>query len=244
MKTTFTLFTFLALSLFNMDASAAVGSRLHLDLFNDGNYVVVVDGVRYGNVGPKLNVNNLRAGTHQIKIVEVFGQRRGRRGARGREVLYNGSINIPFSSAVFARLTNLNRLRVVEVQRLAIQNPRRPQARQRGRRGGNVNAFSATKMQMRAAAFDRDKVAIASNFVATSRPTSNEVAQLMRMMSFDKSKLKLAKYAYPFVIDKANYQSVSRTFTFDSSVRELNRFLVQQRNTRPPVRRRAPTRRR
>ncbi|MBO6518264.1 MAG: DUF4476 domain-containing protein [Bacteroidia bacterium] len=250
MKTTFTLFTFLALSLFSDSARAAIGSKLHLNLFNDGNFVVVVDGIRYTNVRGDLDVFNLRAGTHHVKIVEVFG-RQGR-GNRGREVLYNGSINIPFRSAVFARLTNNLRLRVTEVRRLNPQRtrydrrayPQRrydPPSRRRGynRRynGGYQNVFATTKMQMRAASFDRDKLAIAKQFARTSNPTSAEIAQLTRMLSFDRSKVQLAKFAYPFTVDQHNYGLVSDSFTFDSSVRELNRFIARSANN-PPQRRR------
>ena len=248
MKTTFTLFTFLTLSLFSLDAQAAFGSKLHLNLFNDGNFVVVVDGIRYTDVRGGLDVHGLRAGTHHIRVVEVFGQR-GRQGRhqRGREVLYDGSINIPFRSAVFARLTNNMRLRVTQVQRLPQQGRYRnhPNRGQRGPNYGygnrgngyNYNAFHHVKRQMRNTAFDRNKMIIAKQFIRTSQPTSQEVGQLMRLMSFDRSRLQLAKFAYPFVVDQQNFWNVSRQFDFDSSVRELDRFLGNQFNPQPRRRR-------
>lgn len=239
MKTTFTLLTVLTLSIFGIDAKAAVSSKLHLNLFNDGQFVVVVDGIRYNNVGPSLSITNLRAGTHQVKIVEVFGRRGGNRGNRsGREVLYNGSINIPFQSAVFARLTNNYNLRVTEIKRLAPPVRQRPVYRDNRRRNaptygnrggyGGYNAFIATKQQMRRASFDRNKLAIAKQFVRSSRPTSAEVSQLMNLMAFDKTKLELAKFSYGFVIDPYNFRQVRRSLTFDSSVRQLDRFIANQ----------------
>ena len=234
------------MGLWQTEARAAVASKLHLNLFNDGNFVVVVDGIRYTNVTGRLDVHNLRAGTHNIRIVEVFGRNgrgRGHGHARGREVLYNGSINIPFRSAVFARLTPNMTLRISEVQQLPGRVRSQPQQRRgnynnRGRSyGRSANAFATTKMQMRAASFDRNKVLIAKNYAATARPTSAQISQLMSMLAFDRSKLELAKYAYPYVIDQHNFRrSVVNRFTFDSSVREFDRFLSRHRNV--PTRRR------
>ncbi len=90
---------------------------------------------------------------------------------------------------------------------------------------------------MRNTAFDRNKMIIAKQFIRTSQPTSQEVGQLMRLMSFDRSRLQLAKFAYPFVVDQQNFWNVSRQFDFDSSVRELDRFLGNQFNPQPRRRR-------
>lgn len=239
MKTTFTLLTVLTLSIFGIDAQAAVSSKLHLNLFNDGQFVVVVDGIRYADVGGTLAINNLRAGTHQVKIVEIFGrQGRGRGNNSGREVLYNGSLNIPFQSAVFARLTDRNNLRVTEIKRLSppvrqqpvYRDNQRRNAPTYGNRGGNrgYNAFISTKQQMKRTSFDRNKLTIAKQFVRSSRPTSAEISQLMNLMAFDKTKLELAKFSYGFVVDRHNFRQVRRSLTFDSSVRQLDRFIANQ----------------
>ena len=236
MKTTFTLLTVLTLSIFGMDAQARVSSKLHLNLFNDGQFVVVVDGIRYADVGGTLAINNLNAGTHQIKIVEVYGRRGRGQGRSGREVLYHGSVNIPFRSAVFAHLTKNYNLRISEVRRL--NPPQRPvyrdnsrrQAPRYGNRANGYNRFMSTKQQMRRASFDRNKMAIARQFIRTSRPTSAEVGQLMRLLAFDKNKLELAKFSYRFVVDPYNFRQVRRSLTFDSSVRQLDRFIANQQN--------------
>jgi len=240
MKTTFTLLAVLTLSIFGIDAQARVSSKLHLNLFNDGQFVVVVDGIRYTDVGGTLAINNLNAGTHQIKIVEVFG-RRGRGQGRGRvcrEVLYHGSVNIPFRSAVFAHLTKNNNLRVSQVKRLHPPRRQRPAYRDRhrrtgpryGNRSGNYgyNRFMSTKQQMRLTAFDRNKMAIAKQFIRNAQPTSAEVSQLMNLLAFDKSKLQLAKFLYAFVADPYNFRQVPRSLTFDDSVRPLDRFIINQ----------------
>ncbi|MFT5512364.1 MAG: hypothetical protein ACI8SE_000762 [Bacteroidia bacterium] len=241
MKTTFTLLTVLTLSIFGIDTQAGVSSKLHLNLFNDGQFVVVVDGIRYADVGGTLAVSNLNAGTHRIKIVEIFGNRSQGRGQgqsqAGRQVLYNGSVNIPFRSAVFARLTDNYNLRVTEVKRLNPPVRRQPVYRDQNRRnrstygnrgGYGHNRFMSTKQQMRRAAFDRNKLAIAKQFIRSSRATSAEVSQLMNLLAFDRTKLELAKFSYGFVIDKHNFRQVRRSLTFDDSLRQLDRFIAHQ----------------
>jgi len=243
MKTTFTLILLSVMSLFHGKAQAVVNSKLHLNLFDHGNFTVVIDGIRYTNVYQGIDIPNLRAGTHAIRIVEVHGRGRNNR-PNGREVLFDGSLNIPFESAVFAHLTPNYSLRVSEIKRLAIQpnrgnyrspNRNRPVVRNNNR---GVNNFMIAKRQIRQAAFDRNKLAIAKQFVRGSRPTSAEVGELMRLMSFDRTKLDLAKFAYAFTIDKQNYRLVNRSFTFDSSVRQLNRFLLNQHPQNQRTRRR------
>ncbi|MCB9262405.1 MAG: DUF4476 domain-containing protein [Flavobacteriales bacterium] len=244
MKTTFTL---IILMVFGFISSAeAAASKLHLDLFNDGNFVVVVDGVRYTNVRGQFDMYNLRPGTHSIRITETFNNNHGRGhghghghgGQSGREVLYNGSINIPFNSAVFAYLTNDYNLRISQIQRLdpprrqpdVRTNPRPstryPQRNEPQRRGGRgENLFETTKSQMTDATFDDRKLIVAKQFASGGSATSSEIAELMTMMSFDKSKLELAKYSYNLVIDPQNYLLVNRSFTFSSSVKELDQFI-------------------
>ena len=54
---------------------------------------------------------------------------------------------------------------------------------------------------------------------------SRQVAELMNLMSFESSKLELAKYAYEYTIDPQNYFQLFIAFSFDSSVRELSEYI-------------------
>lgn len=121
MRRKITLLLILALSTVSAFAHSGRGaSKLNLLLFDDGNFTVLINGVRYPNVNGNLQVPGMFAGTHHVKIVEVFYGRRGQR--RGREVLYAGPLNIPYNSRVTVRLTQNNRLRTVRVDRLQHQH--------------------------------------------------------------------------------------------------------------------------
>jgi hypothetical protein len=77
---------------------------------------------------------------------------------------------------------------------------------------------------MQQAITDQSKLAIAKNFVRGG-VSSSELASLMNLLAFEKNRLALAKFGYAFTSDKHNFHVVNRAFMFDSSVRELNRFI-------------------
>ena len=47
----------------------------------------------------------------------------------------------------------------------------------------------------------------------------------MGLLSFESNKLELAKFAYRFVADKQKFFLVNDSFTFESSIGELDRFV-------------------
>jgi len=47
----------------------------------------------------------------------------------------------------------------------------------------------------------------------------------MNMLTFESSKLELAKAGYAFVTDRQNFYLVNNSFTFDSSISELEHFI-------------------
>lgn len=201
-------------------------SRLHLDLFNDGQFIVTVDGQRFYDVRGQLTVNGLDPGTHRVRVVEVFRGRHGQR--RGRTVLYNGSVNIPFRSAVFAHMTGNMQLRVSDIQRLPNQRANRRTDRRRapdyrqprdmrypgyGRSGGNRGydnrgygnrgygnrGTNPTVHRGNAGAFNALKVTL-------------------RNTSFDKEKLLIAKqYSNNHRMTSAQVADIMTMFSFDSN---------------------------
>ena len=76
--------------------------------------------------------------------------------------------------------------------------------------------------------FDRDKQMIARQAILANGISSKQVLQLLDLVTFESSKLQLAKFAYKFVDDPENYFLVNDGFTFSSSIRELNDFIYGQ----------------
>ncbi len=81
------------------------------------------------------------------------------------------------------------------------------------------------KVTVQHRAFDGDRLGIIQTALSRSNVMSADVMDLMRLLSFDNNRLKLAKYAYARTCDKQNYYRVSSVFDFSSNSRELQRFL-------------------
>jgi hypothetical protein len=85
--------------------------------------------------------------------------------------------------------------------------------------------FSDLKAVVANTTFDDTKLSICKQAVSTNNVSSEQVYELMTLMTFESNKLELAKFAYNHVIDKSRYYIVNNAFTFSSSIDELNRYI-------------------
>lgn len=91
--------------------------------------------------------------------------------------------------------------------------------------GMSPQAFNAALRAIQNQAFDADQVRMAKQIIRTNAVSSQQIAEMMRLMSFESSRLELAKFGYNFVADPQNYFVVNDVFWFSSSIRELDRFI-------------------
>ncbi|MBU0489539.1 MAG: DUF4476 domain-containing protein [Bacteroidetes bacterium] len=91
--------------------------------------------------------------------------------------------------------------------------------------GMSPYTFGTLKSMMEDATFDSSQLKIAKQAISASGVSSAQVLELMNILAFESSKLDLAKFAYPFCVDKQNYFVVNSGFTFSSSIDGLCRFL-------------------
>lgn len=59
--------------------------------------------------------------------------------------------------------------------------------------------------------------------------TTKQVKQMLQLFTFEESKLDMAKYAYGYVADPANYYSVNDIFTHSSSKDELSEYCMENK---------------
>jgi hypothetical protein len=91
--------------------------------------------------------------------------------------------------------------------------------------GMHPNAFAGALQVIESQCFDSDQIRVAKQIIRTNAPSSHQIAQIMELMSFESSRLAIAKFGYQFVPDPENYFVVNDVFWFSSSVRELDRFI-------------------
>ncbi len=86
--------------------------------------------------------------------------------------------------------------------------------------------FSLVKESVNKQSFNATKVTVAKQVISAKKCyTAQQIKEIMKLFSFEDSRIEIAKYAWDFCIDKQNYFNVNDAFTFSSSIEELNKFI-------------------
>jgi len=107
-------------------------------------------------------------------------------------------------------------------------NPSNPV--QCGTVGTDQGMYSMILQAVANQSFDQQKLQMANQIVTTNHLNAQQITGIMNLFSFESTKLEFAKFAYRFVTDPGNYFVVNNTFSFSSSVNELNNYLMTCRN--------------
>jgi hypothetical protein len=82
--------------------------------------------------------------------------------------------------------------------------------------------FASAKTSISSKSFEDSKLTTAKQVANSNCLTADQVKQIMKLFSFEDSKLDFAKYAYTHTFDVGNYFKVNDAFEFESSIDELN----------------------
>lgn len=85
--------------------------------------------------------------------------------------------------------------------------------------------FSELKKSISSKNFDNSRLEIAKQVAKTKCLKSAQVRDIMKLFSFEETRLEFAKFAYKKTIDKENYFLVNDAFQFETSVSELNDYI-------------------
>lgn len=85
--------------------------------------------------------------------------------------------------------------------------------------------FDALKASIAGKPFEETKYLVAAQALQSNKVTARQVKELMDLMSFESTKLALAKYAYGKAIDRQNYYLVNDAFSFSGSTTELAQYI-------------------
>jgi len=209
-------------------------SDLRIRSYDNRPVIVSFNQVQYNTPGTWVNINDVRPGRHFIKVWSAvtprgFGQ--------GRQLMYSGMIVVPSGAEVRAMVTRNFNIRINQVIPFAPEpvyvDPYDPYVPYPGQCGTppppmciHEGAFQDLLNVIDHQSFESTRMQIAKQAIRQHGVIStNQVIDLMRMMTFESSKLELAKFAYQYTADQGNYFRLFNEFTFDSSVRELSHFI-------------------
>ncbi len=84
--------------------------------------------------------------------------------------------------------------------------------------------FENAKKSIASKNFDESRITIAKQIIGNNCLLCSQIKDIMSLMSFEASKLEIAKYAWHHTLDKGNFYTLNDAFTFEASIEELDNY--------------------
>lgn len=93
--------------------------------------------------------------------------------------------------------------------------------------GGAMSSydFSSAKGSIESKSFEDDKLKVAKQITRNNCLSSEQVAQVMGVFTFEDTRVEYAMFAYDYVYDANNYWKVNDAFEFSFSIDELDEYI-------------------
>jgi hypothetical protein len=86
-------------------------------------------------------------------------------------------------------------------------------------------SFNTAKGSISSKSFEDSKLTIAKQVVGNNCLLCSQVKEIMKLFSFEDTKLEFAKFAYKHTFDIGNYYQLNDAFNFESTIEELNQYI-------------------
>jgi hypothetical protein len=243
MKTFFTLLASLFVTVGVMAANVYNASKITVSSSGKEDLRVVVNGKRFETTGNQITIDNLKAGSHTIKVYRekntgyynILGKR--------YEMVYDSRININNKTHVNISIDRNGRTTMKET---VLKGNGRGYGRDHDRtydyddghsgdypvyvesRGMSNYEFERVVKNIAAEWRESNKIKSATQVVKSNSLTSTQVAQLVSLFNIESYKLELAKVAYTNTVDKKYYDYVLAHLS-KASKTELTRYIRNYR---------------
>jgi hypothetical protein len=87
------------------------------------------------------------------------------------------------------------------------------------------HSFDQAVESISSKSFENSKLTIAKQIVGSNCLLCKQVKEIMKLFSFESTKLEFAKFAYKYTWDINNYFLLNDAFEFESSIDDLNRYI-------------------
>ena len=84
--------------------------------------------------------------------------------------------------------------------------------------------FESAKASIKSKSFDDSKLTLAKQIIGSNCMLCSQIKELMLLITFEQTRLDLAKFAWSHNLDRGNYYKLNDAFTFESSIDELNQY--------------------
>lgn len=238
MKTIFTLFAslFMTIAVF---AAARPTSVLTIKSVDNADIRVVLDGKRFQPNDNSIMFGSMEPGPHDIKIYRQRKNSWFNINGRGYELVYNTTIDLKRRTHLFITVERNGRISMMENRIRRDNDWNNDHSRDYDNDGqwGDYDQhdgyarpmsdweFRNVHHSIDKEWFESNKFKSATQVIKTNNFTTAQVEQILLLFSFENNKLELAKQAYTNTVDKKNYRNLFDVFSFNSSKRELEKYM-------------------
>jgi len=250
------LIIFACLFIITASALAQPSDRplLRVQLSDNSPIALAIDGRYYKKHGTALMIGDLPQGKHHVKVYSYYVSKKGTAHA---DLLYESNIRTKrgtFTNCVVDAKTGYATISIRELT----DNDFREAPAQRSNDystdnvyGDNSNAannannndykgavpdnalnagnIDELKAKVNAKITDGEKLKLLEESLKSRSYYTDQVGIIMTWVNFESTRLDFAKWAYSHVIDKKNYMSLEKQFTFKSSKEEFESFINSAR---------------
>lgn len=206
-------------------------TKLTISSTNNATIRIMVDGQKYTHRNGDFALNNLTPGYHTVKIyVQKRNQQQGQWGnSNSYQLVYNNSINMKPQYHVDM---TVNRFGKVFTDEQLITNQYYADDDWSDNNGGggymqamNTQVFEQFKQSLKNESFDNTRLTVAKQVINNNWFTAVQVKEIVKLFTFETSKLDIAKYAYTHTVDRGSYFIVNDAFTFSNTKDELMKYI-------------------
>jgi hypothetical protein len=252
MNRIFTLISFLLLSVTSF--ANLNEARLSISSMSTTPIRVMIDGRQVQQSGKEFRISNLNPGVHRVQIYAArANQRKGVFGNNRDELIYNGNVNLRRGTHTDIVINRFGKV-FTDEQRMDNRyddswsdndwnndrnndwnNDRNNDNWNRDNNNGwgqpmNYERFQQLKQSIERESFDKNKMDLLRSILPNNRITSQQARELAQLISFEQTRLELAKFAYRYTTDRGNYFVINDVFNFSSSRTELTRYISTYRD--------------
>lgn len=229
------LFAF-TLLFFTQQAFASHGS---IEVFNAfGRYTVTVNQSTYPNRIGTFTLDGLLPGAYRVQIVKEAPNRRATVYSNVPNVLvYDAWVHLRPYELFTVTLERNGLVRAESVLNTPVVIAPAPACHDLygGYYGGYTapvvygmapDQFASLRQVIIRSSFDSTKRELLRGAITSNHLTAHQLYDLLTLLDFESSRLEIAKLGYAKVVDKENFYTVYNAFSFDSSVKKLNRWIA------------------
>ena len=204
-----------------------LSSELILDAYGNTLFTVGLDNQYYNRPDYSYRILDVEPGTHFLQVNSFNPHYPYAAG----QILFSGYINIPVKSKISAKIDRFGRYRVLNVAPLCNEpvvynvTPYPYQAPASYYSPMSNYDFDNLRHTIESKSFESTRMEIAKQVLSQRFVNTHQVIDLMSLLTFESSKLELAKFAFSKTVDRENYFRVNDAFTFESSIRELDDYI-------------------